>query len=119
MAPSDPTSAPTGFTPKPRLTQVAASSTAPPQVRGVLEIGYDERPDTVTKVDCTVQVSRADLVTLRALRDGEDSTGRNAVVAKLPDDETSYYAFVTRVDEEDGPGDIRHALISLSLVETS
>ena len=119
VAPSDPTTSPTGFTPKPRLTQVAASSTTPPQIRGVLEIGYDERPDTVTKVDCTVKASRGDLVTLRALRDGGDSTGRNAVIAILPDETTTYYAFVNRVDEEDGPGDEVRATLSLSMVETS
>lgn len=119
VAPSDPTTAPTGFTPKPRLTQVAASSTTPPKIRG-LEIGYDERPDSVTKVDCTVKVSRADLVTLRGYRDGGSSTGRNAVIAILPDEVgTTYYAFVNRVDEEDGPGDEIRATLALSMVETS
>lgn len=119
VVPATLSSAPTGFTVKPRLTEVAASSTTPPKIRGILEIGYDERPDTVTQVDCTVKVRQADLVTLRNLRDGESSTGRNVVTVVLPDETTSYSGFVNRVDEEDREGEIISATLTLSLVEAS
>ena len=119
VVPSTLSSAPTGFTIKPRLTEAAASSTTPPKIRGILEIGYDERPDTVTQVDCTVKVKQSDLVTLRNLRDGESSTGRNVVTVVLPDDTTSYSGFVNRVDEEDKEGELIVATLTLSLVEAS
>lgn len=47
-----------GQTIKPRLTQVAASSSAPPQIRGTLEIGYDERPDKITEVAVVIHIGQ-------------------------------------------------------------
>lgn len=119
VVPSDLTAAPTGFTVKPRLTQTATSSTTPPKIRGILEIGYDERPDTVIQVEVSVKVSQSDLTTLRNLSDGESSTGRNVVTVVLPDDTTTYYGFVRLNSEEDREGEIVTASLTLSLVEAS
>lgn len=104
VVPSTPTTAPTGFTPKPRLTQVAASSTAPPQIRGLLEIGYDERPDQVTECALVLTVSDADLVRLRALADAGSSVGHQPVEIRLPEDSTARYGYVTAVEEQDLTG---------------
>jgi hypothetical protein len=53
---------------KPRLTQVASSSSAPPQIRGKLVVFYDERSSTVTEVECAVTVETPkELSDLRAL----------------------------------------------------
>ena len=115
------TSAPTGNVPKPRLTQVAASSSAPPQLRGTLEIGYDERPDKVTEIAVVfAPISKAELTRLRALDDGEDSTGRQPVEIRLPEDATVRYGYVTNIEETDlTDARIIGAACTLILVETS
>ena len=53
---------------KPRLTQVAASETAPPQIRGELAIGIDARPEFVREVDVLLDLEQqSDLADLQAL----------------------------------------------------
>lgn len=49
-----------GFTSlKPRLTQVASSETAPPQIRGELAIGIDARPEHVREIDVLLKLETA------------------------------------------------------------
>ena len=52
---------------KPRLTQVAASNTAPPQIRGELTIAFDERPEYVREVDVLIEVSGGELQALQSM----------------------------------------------------
>ena len=102
VVPSTVSSAPTGHTIKPRLTQVAASSTTPAKIRGKIEIGYDERPDRV--LDCAFVLnlkSRAELTLLEGYADGEQSTGRQPLEVRLPEDSTLRYGYITQVEETD------------------
>ena len=102
VVPATVSSAPTGYTIKPRMTQVAASSAAPPQLRGTLEIGYDERPDRVIECAFTLHLqSRAELTRLEGYADGEDTTGQQPLEIRLPEDSTLRYGFVTQVEEQD------------------
>lgn len=43
---------------KPRLTQVAASTTSPPQLRGYLDIIWDERPDITEEISVAIQLGQ-------------------------------------------------------------
>lgn len=55
---------------KPRLTQVAASASAPPQLRGFLEVVWDERPDTFEELTVAIKLdeySKGDWETLGSL----------------------------------------------------
>lgn len=121
VLPSTITSAPTGFTPKPRITQVAASSTTPPQLRGFLEIGYDERPDKVIEIAAVLSpISDAELTRLRLLADADDSTGRQPVEIKLPEDSTTRYGYVVAVEEQDlTDARVTGAAVTLVLVDSA
>lgn len=106
VIPSTPTSAPTGFLPKPRLTQVAgagSASTTPPQLRGYLELAFDVRPDKVDEVTVVLgPLSRTEVNRLRAHGDGEDTTGRQPIEIRLHDRPgTLLYGFVLDVEDED------------------
>jgi hypothetical protein len=49
-----------GYSFKPRLTQVAASSSSPPQIRGDLDMTFDERPDMIEEITVMVQIETED-----------------------------------------------------------
>ena len=49
-----------GYAFKPRLTQVAASSSSPPQIRGDLDMTFDERPDMIEEITVMVQIETED-----------------------------------------------------------
>lgn len=125
IIPATPTSAPTGFSPKPRLTQVAGAGTAattPPQLRGYLELCFDLRPDKVDEVTVICgPLSREDVNRLRALADGEDATGRQPVEIRLPDSpSTLRYGYVLDVEDEDATAtEVVAAAVRLLTWETS
>lgn len=123
VVPATPTSAPTGFIPKPRITQVASgatSGTTPPKLRGTLEVCFDLRPDMVTEVTCILAVSRAEKARLRAMTDGEQSTGRQPVEIRLPGETTTYYGYVNADDEQDLTGaEVTGAAVTLLLYDAS
>lgn len=110
-----------GHTFKPRLTQVAASSSAPPQVRA-FEMVYDERPDVIEEVRVAVQIgaSGTDYTNLTSLMSPHGSGG-SPIAVQLPGEIDTKYAFVTGVDEvKDIRGDaVRTALLTLQVWETS
>jgi hypothetical protein len=57
---SVPTASISGRTLKPRLTQVAGgsgASTSPPEIDGVLEIEYDERPEQIEEITAVVNMT--------------------------------------------------------------
>lgn len=124
IATSTPATTPTGHTIKPRLTQVAgggAASTSPPQIRGRLELCYDERPDTV--LDFTILLvirNQTELTALENLTDGEHASGKEPIAIGLPDDSATYYGFVTDVDAADLAGDgVLGATVRFVLWESS
>ena len=88
---------------KPRLTQVAASSSSPPQIRGDLTLTYDERPDMVEESIWPIVLGQGALVAetefdaLVALLDPEGN-GQSPIVVRLPVDTGNTYGFVTSVD---------------------
>lgn len=81
-----------GRTLKPRLTQVAAgsgASTTPPEVNGVLEAEYDERPDTIEVVEVVISVTGTayeDVTVMDRLRDLMDESTNGPVAIVIPDD---------------------------------
>ena len=123
-SPLSPDTSLSGFTIKPRLTQVAAnssSSSSPPQIRGTLEIGYDERPDHVLETAFVLQLERpADMATLEAFLDGADANGQTPVAVVLPGESSFRYGFVTLVQVEDLVGDaVLGAALSIVLWDVS
>ena len=98
-------SAPTGFTLKPRITQVAggaSAATTPPKLRGVLEVAYDERPDQVAEYAVVlVGLKPVDLTRLRELADGDNLNGRQAIEFRVPGHERVQYGYVQNVEEAD------------------
>lgn len=94
-----------GRTLKPRLVQVAgagSAGTTPPQVRGMLELLYDERPDIITEVQVIVvlgQQQRSRVTDLNALitRAGSGTASPNTI--RLPDETTDRYGFVTHIEQ--------------------
>ena len=59
---------------KPRLTQVAASSSSPPQIRGKLTLYFDERPETITEIKVYIGVTENQLDSIFELADHNQST---------------------------------------------
>lgn len=110
-----------GYEPKPRLTQVAASSSAPPQIRGVLEMGYDERPEMVLEIVVVVQRKRhADLATFEALADGTSATGQTPVAVVLPGESTTRYGYVVLPQAQELKGDeVEGIAMTLTLWDVS
>jgi hypothetical protein len=86
---------------KPRLTQVASSESAPPQIRGDFTIAYDERPEHVREVSVLVESHGEDLAALEALV-GDDQlipvTFRNPTDTDV---NTGRFAYVDSVEMED------------------
>lgn len=82
---------------KPRLTQVAASSSAPPQIRGRLTLVYDERPELITEIKVYVYVrDDSELDTLFDLA----GHGQNSPIeVSLPDRSDTYYGFVASAEQ--------------------
>lgn len=109
---------------KPRLTQVAASASAPPQIRGFLSVQYDERPRRVEQITITVRLGDQgrSIATDRAALEGLAGHGQGQPVAvQLPGEpSTTRYGFVDDVMESDLSGDgIVGMTISIALWETS
>ena len=121
VVPATLTSAPTGFAPKPRLTQVAASSTTPPKVRGTIEIGYDERPDMVLECAFVLHLtSRLELTRLEQYVDGAHADGRQPLEIRLPGDSTLRYGYITAVEEQDlTDAGVIGAAVTMLLVDAS
>ena len=125
VVPATPTSAPSGFLPKPRLTQVAGAGTAsttPPTLIGVLEIAFDMRPDRVD--DLQVMLAPLTLVQLEALRrltDPANTEGQAPIEARDPDrPQTLRYAYVRDMEEFDVAGDhVYGAELRVTFWETS
>ena len=99
-----------GYTIKPSLTQVAASSSAPPQIRGTLEIGYDERPEQIEEISAVIhlgqqgQVNETQYDALVALANND--TGSPDTMRINDRDITNSYGFVVGVSErQDLKGD--------------
>lgn len=79
---------------KPRLTQVASSTTAPPQIRGNLTMVWDERPDMVVEVRSYLRLRPGQLNALEQLvGHGSDVP----VEVSLPGDRSRHHGFVTSV----------------------
>jgi len=108
---------------KPRLTQVAASSSSPPQIRGFLDIVYDERPDMITEVVAILDLGKGERA--RTLYDNlvtlvdRGTTSPDAV--RLPDDFSDSQGFVADVsDFTDSKGDgVIRCTVRLHLWEVS
>lgn len=81
-----------GRTIKPRLVQVAAgasAATTPPELRGTLEIEYDERPDQIEEIHVIVKLdmtSPSDNAVWDRLRQLVGSQVYNPFKLQLPDD---------------------------------
>jgi hypothetical protein len=105
---------------KPRLTQVAASETAPPQIRGFLDITYDERPQTIEEHTFLIVLGKGDYSgpngeiteydNLVTLYDRANATARAPQAFRLPGEtegDGDSYGFVTDLSERidlDGKG---------------
>ncbi len=106
-----------GYSFKPQLTQVAAgtgSATAPPQIRGFLDLTFDERPDVIEEVTLVLLLDDANPRTqYDRLKTLADSDTGSPVKVKLPDDfpDTTVYGIVAGVDEfKDVTGDAVEAV---------
>ena len=81
-----------GFTMKPRLTQVAAgtgASSTPPEVNGTLEIEYDERPEQIEEITVMVNMTGtaySNNYIWDTLRELLGSTVNGPFQIQLPDD---------------------------------
>lgn len=93
-----------GYTLKPRLTQVAAgsgASTTPPEIDGVLEIEYDERPAYVTEVALTINIGKTQGLSMQGVVDrlealmNAQTTG--PIKIRLPDEDIDRYGMVQAV----------------------
>lgn len=100
-----------GYNHKPRLTQVAASSSAPPQIRGDLTILFDVRPDQVEEIALTVELGgqgkagEEEFDLLAGMVDPK-GTGATPIAVVLPDEVDTIYGFVHSVERnEDITGD--------------
>jgi hypothetical protein len=115
---------------KPRLRQVIVgdggsnASTVPPQLRGTLELVWDERPDTVTAVGVAIEIKsdvtgwRQKVETFEALADADQ---RVPVPVYLPDDrreDEPRWGFVTGVERLEDAGEIKGLYVNLVLWET-
>lgn len=98
---------------KSKLTQVAASSTAPPQLRGFLDIEYDERPETIEEHQFLIIIGGGDFdkdtewTNLKNLYDRGNANAQTPQTFTLPEDNAVAYGFVTDISERidiDGKG---------------
>ena len=82
---------------KPRLTQVAASSSAPPSIRGKLTLFWDERPETITEVKVYVYMRDEQMLDeLFSLADRETTT---PIEISLPGRTEALYGMVGDVKQ--------------------
>lgn len=92
-----------GRTMKPKLVQVAGGSSAsstPPELNGVLEVEYDERPEYITEIACTVvldgsPVSKEGMLSRLDSLKGSTTTGPTRM--SIPDMNGSVYGLVANV----------------------
>ena len=98
---------------KPRLTQVAGSATAPPQIRGKLTLYWDERPDTITEIAVYVYLRDERMWDeIVALTEHERST---PIEVSLPGRRETFYGMVSDVRQAvDVSGDAQQA-VALSI----
>lgn len=106
---------------KPRLTQVNDSTSTPPQVRGYLDIVYDERPDQVEEVTYMLALGRRheddEMSDLLALADHSQAS---PVTHQRPGETSDVYGFVTSVEENDLAGNgVQGVTVSLQLWDVS
>jgi hypothetical protein len=109
---------------KPRLTQVAGSSSSPPQLRGPMTGIYDERPEQIQEVQFILQLGqgeRADtqFTALEALVTDTQQTPDIQIKLPTDPDGTSRYAFLTGMREMDLKEDQRGIEIQATVWETS
>lgn len=115
-----------GRTMKPKLVQVAAgtgASATPPEISGVLEVEYDERPDYITEVACTVvldgqNVSKEGLMSRLTSLAGTTTSG--PVKIQLPDQSGIVYGLVANVqNRRDIQPEVEAVDVILHLWETA
>lgn len=91
---------------KPRLELVAAgfgSDVTPPELRGVLEVEYDERPDYIDEVLLQVNLTGTGVSkarTLEALNELQGSSTIGPVKVRLPDETRDKWAMVANVGRQ-------------------
>lgn len=106
---------------KPRLTQVAASSSAPPQIRGDLTLTYDARPERIIDATAVIMLGQYRSLTQDlANLDGLDDAGTTQpVTVVLPDEITARYAHIEEIAIEDHAAETRRATVRIAAWDTS
>lgn len=99
---------------KPRLTQVNDDTQNPSQIRGFLDVTYDERPETVTQHEIMVVLGQGDFPSeetewsaLNNLLERSQAAARTPFAAVLPGEVDTTYGFITKLSERmdlDGHG---------------
>lgn len=90
---------------KPRLTQVASSESAPPQVRGFLDIEYDERPQTIEDHQFLIVLgagdfgSETEFTNISTLFNRDNASAQSPQTFTLPGSNVVQYGFITAVSE--------------------
>jgi hypothetical protein len=102
---------------KPRLTQVASSESAPPQIRGDLTMAFDLRPDQVREINVVVELDN--LGQLRDLETLVSDDTLTPVALRLPTDDgvnEDRFAYISELEVYDrtNPEDM---VIELTIVE--
>ena len=88
---------------KPRLTQVADNEASPPQIRGFLDITYDERPETVEEHTFMLVLGAGDFTAeteddaLAVLLDPGNSAAQTPIPLTLPGETATTYGFVVDI----------------------
>ena len=92
-----------GSTFKPRLTQTADEETSPPQIRGFLDITYDERPETVEEHTFMLVLGDGDFSAeteddaLADLLERSNAAAQTPTAMTLPGETETKYGFVVDV----------------------
>jgi len=112
-----------GFTLKPRMTLVNNSTTTPTQVRGYLDLVYDERPDMVEEISAMILLGaersrETEIAALHALADQEQGA---PVAVILPNSTTTAYGMIVAIGEEQdiGTGEQMGVPVTIHIWETS
>jgi hypothetical protein len=88
---------------KPRLTQVADDEASPPQIRGFLDVTYDERPETVEEHTLMVVLGDGDFSAetedeaLAALLERSGAVAQTPIAMTLPGETETTYGFVVDI----------------------
>lgn len=92
-----------GSTFKPRLTQVADDDANPPQIRGFVDVTYDERPETVEEHTLMVVLGGGDFSpetedqALADLLERGNVAAQTPIAMKLPGESEIIYGFVVDI----------------------